>query len=356
MMKKILFVTAILFVLVSMNIVLSTNYDYYYDQANLTDDAHVRRDAPDTNYGSQSFSYYGGDGNPSFVFRNYFKFNISGIQSGLDVYNATFCVYNKAGQCCNYPITQSYWVNNDSWGEADLTWNTQPCNTDYGNGTNEQCSLSSDTSYGCNVEGEKCFDVTDLIIDELNLGDSENISFLLMGTNQTEYNSTTQNRGGFYMKEDNDPPFTILIINGTYEIPTTTTTTEPTTTTTTTEPTTTTTTEPTTTTTTTEPTTTTTTEPTTTTTFILPTGNYTAYLCLGSLLARNNTDFIGNETVNFTTSQLTYTSCEYGCGETLFGTRCLYSPAITGGMLIGVFCLIVGVIYVIYRLMKRLGL
>jgi hypothetical protein len=157
------------------------------------------------------------------------------------------------------------------------------------------------------------------------------------------------------MKEDNDPPFTILIINGTYEIPTTTTTTEPTTTTTTTEPTTTTTTEPTTTTTT-EPTTTTTTEPTTTTTFILPTGNYTAYLCLGSLLARNNTDFIGNETVNFTTSQLTYTSCEYGCGETLFGTRCLYSPAITGGMLIGVFCLIVGVIYVIYRLMKRLGL
>jgi hypothetical protein len=100
-------------------------------------------------------------------------------------------------------------------------------------------------------------------------------------------------------------------------------------------------------------TTTSTTTTTTTTTTIegILIEQITDYYCENSnrliynLTTWNGTDYI---------SQYNATVCEYNCSETMFGTRCNYSPSILGLTVILALVLGLGIIYIVYKMFEGL--
>jgi hypothetical protein len=262
----------------------------------------VRQDYPDTNYGIVDYSYIGSNPNGTQRFRYYIKFNISGIDNTINIINSFLYVNVRDVSSVGYPEIQSFWITNNTWLETELTWNNQLCGNDYGTVSGINCnSTVLDKSIGI-ANGYHYFNVTNALSWEFSESDNENVSFILMGTNQTEYNTTNTNRWYVYAKEQFSEGITpYLIVNGTCgEPPTTTTTTIPITTTTIIG-------------------TTTTIIVATTTTIILPFGNYTSYSCSGQILIRNVTNVI-NET--YSNSIYEYTNCEFGCSSYLGKARC----------------------------------
>jgi len=93
---------------------------------------------------------------------------------------------------------------------------------------------------------------------------------------------------------------------------------------------------------------------TTTTTLFSQLGNYTGSFCSGKYLVYNSTIMTGNSTVNSSSENYQYTDCEYNCSETIFGSRCAYSPFVNNMILIVVFVLGLVIVFVIIKLMRAL--
>ena len=103
--------------------------------------------------------------------------------------------------------------------------------------------------------------------------------------------------------------------------------------------------------------------PTTTTTSLTTTttecpncwGNTTKYSCCGTdQLQKNVTYFIGNSTVNYSYSEIDLTWCQYGCyNNTIFGTRCNWSPTLNNLLIVGFFILILFLFFLFWKLLRR---
>jgi len=136
------------------------------------DDAYVKGDLPNQNYGSDT-DLYVKSGTPK---RNaYLRFNISYIPEDKIIDNAEACLYlsdDKGEQ------TISVYHVYSEWEESTITWNTQPCGQDFDNSAN--CSLTAEDSILTNGDRTSkwlCWNVTEML--KIQYGNYNNLSFAL---------------------------------------------------------------------------------------------------------------------------------------------------------------------------------
>ena len=118
-------------------------------------DAYVRNNAPDNNFGTSAdlrlTNYSAGE------HRTYIKFNISSIPTDATIIEAVLGL--RATATVNPYQTYSYHVNNQTWSETDITWNTQMCffnvnstsSVIYSNIVPYNCSKSNDLTVCTNA-------------------------------------------------------------------------------------------------------------------------------------------------------------------------------------------------------------
>lgn len=140
------------------------------------EDAFVYDGNPNTNYGSQGdldAGYSSSSGGTWY--RSYIKFNNS-IPYGSTIINATLYLYKTTQISDTNNITSVYHVYNQTWTEDAITWNNQPCGTNFDDSV--QCNLTEYSNYtsvgstnlwvSWNVTGAVDYDVN---------SDNDNISF-----------------------------------------------------------------------------------------------------------------------------------------------------------------------------------
>lgn len=97
-----------------------------------TDDTFVDSANPTTNYGSNVNVRIQSQNTPSIsMMREYFKINISLIPTSVAINSAILYVRMDSG-IDGFNVSAHH-INNDSWAEADLTWNNQICGSIAGN-------------------------------------------------------------------------------------------------------------------------------------------------------------------------------------------------------------------------------
>jgi len=123
------------------------------------------------------------------VARSYLMFNISSIPDNQAVDNASLCLYLTTKKIQLINVNHVY----TSFDESTITWNNQPCGTDFDN--SENCNLTEEDSFQADSGLENtwmCWNITDMIGEEYGSG-GETISIVLH-TSDSEINS-------FYSKE-----------------------------------------------------------------------------------------------------------------------------------------------------------
>lgn len=90
-------------------------------------DSYVNSATPETNYGSSSSLIAGTETWGSSIKIIYLKFNTSSIPAGMEILNATLNLRLSSGPFCGNPETISaYFVANNSWDEAGITYDNRP--------------------------------------------------------------------------------------------------------------------------------------------------------------------------------------------------------------------------------------
>ncbi|WP_245610465.1 CBM96 family carbohydrate-binding protein [Thermococcus celericrescens] len=148
-----------------------------------TDDAYVNDASPDTNYGTESRLYVGTYYSDGSNYRSYLKFDLSGLPEGAVITSARLYVYTYYG-AYGTPVNISVCsVDDDSWSETSITWNTKP---------NPGTLLDKDL-VGTDGKHWSVWDVTSFVQSEFN--SDKIVSFVLMSdaegdlTERITYNS-----------------------------------------------------------------------------------------------------------------------------------------------------------------------
>ncbi len=149
--------------------------------------------------GGDTYVKSGGDANKNFgsfsllkigsVVRSYLMFNISEIPQNQKIDNTLLCLYDTTKKIQEINVNHVY----SSFDESSITWNTQPCGTDFDNFT--ACNLTSESSVHANSTTEftwLCWDITNMVKEDYNSG-NKNISMVLYAPD-SDINS-------FYSKE-----------------------------------------------------------------------------------------------------------------------------------------------------------
>lgn len=137
--------------------ILELNSDYDLD------DARIRGDNPNTNYGSEgSFEVLNLS---AFDIISYIKFNTTSWSLLLlaTSLKADLCVYTQ--DISGTFNISAYHVYNDDWNESSITWNNQPCGINLDNSSN--CNLTKEQSISISGNGYKCLDIKNAINREL---------------------------------------------------------------------------------------------------------------------------------------------------------------------------------------------
>lgn len=136
-------------------------------------DAYVKGDAANTNKGSD----------PELLVKwgtpkrnSYLEFNISSIPDNQIIDNSTLCLYlwNDQGS----QTIGAYHVT-ENWNESEITWNNQPCGTDFDNAS--ACNLTAESTLsndGSQDDTWQCWDILNMVDEEYN-SNSEKISIVL---------------------------------------------------------------------------------------------------------------------------------------------------------------------------------
>lgn len=153
-------------------------------------DAYVKGDAANTNKGTEPDLYVKW-GSPK---RNtYMLFNISAIPDNQVIDNATMCLF-MFSDVGSDTISVYHVYNSSIWNETEITWNNQPCGTDFDNDTNCNLTAESNLSNDGSQDGTwQCFDVSDMVDIEYSQN-SESISSAL-------HTEDSGNADKFYSKE-----------------------------------------------------------------------------------------------------------------------------------------------------------
>jgi len=154
-------------------------------------DAYVRGDKPTTNYGSDSILLVKGD---SPVRNSYSIFNISSIPENQKVDNATLCLYLYQDEASQNISAHHVYAD---WQENTITWNNQPCGTNFDNSTN--CNLTAESNLSNNGLQDntwQCWDVKNMVGKEYK-NNSKKVSIALHTIN-------IGNADEFYSKEYTD--------------------------------------------------------------------------------------------------------------------------------------------------------
>jgi len=157
-------------------------------------DAYISSAFPNTNYGSideLDVKWL----NSGAKLSSYVKFNISSIPNNQVIDNSLLCLY-MFSDTSSHNIS-AYHVYAD-WSESSVTWNNQPCGTNFDNNTN--CNLTAESNLsndGTQDDTWQCWNVTDMIGKQYakNKGD---ISIVL----RTKTNLNAMDK--FYSKEYSD--------------------------------------------------------------------------------------------------------------------------------------------------------
>lgn len=116
--------------------------------------------------GADSYVAGAGDANKNFgtstilktgdIARTYLLFNISAIPENQEIDNATLCLYVKTKKDQLINISHVY----TDFSESTITWNNQPCGTEFDNSAN--CNLTTESSAQMNSSFEytwRCWDI-----------------------------------------------------------------------------------------------------------------------------------------------------------------------------------------------------
>ena len=146
-------------------------------------DAYVVQGQLDTNYGSDNDLIVKLGSSDSK--NSYLNFNISAIPDNQIIDNSSLCVYlynDRLGSV----IISAYHVY-DNFDEAVITWNNQPCGTDFNNSNN--CNLTAESSLandGAQDNTWQCWDITNMVNTQYSNEDN-NISIVLHTGNIATY-------------------------------------------------------------------------------------------------------------------------------------------------------------------------
>ncbi|MBR9705946.1 DNRLRE domain-containing protein [Candidatus Pacearchaeota archaeon] len=115
--------------------------------------------------------------------RTYLMFNITSIPADKQIDLAQMCVYLQRKKDQKINLSHMY----VGFDESTLTWNNQPCGTNFDNAS--ACNLTSESIVQMNETYEntwRCFDVKNMI--SKTYGDSENLFRAVMHTNDADIN------------------------------------------------------------------------------------------------------------------------------------------------------------------------
>ena len=152
------------------------------DTENLKD-SDVGEYAPNTNTGADS-SLLAQPGTQEW--RIYITFNLSSISSSQTIDDATLRFYMNDGTDNGYASVYhiyNNWINgtgSNVLNETQITWNNQPCGTDFDKSTNCNLTYTQNTTHP--QFGDLLFNVTNIVdIDK----DNENVSFVIRADSYT---------------------------------------------------------------------------------------------------------------------------------------------------------------------------
>ncbi|WP_297462260.1 DNRLRE domain-containing protein [Thermococcus sp.] len=91
-----------------------------------TDDAYVTDARPDGNYGSSGSLYVGTYYRDHSNYRTYIKFDLSGLPKNAIIVSARLHAFTYVGAYSKDVNISAYAVENDSWSEDTITWNSKP--------------------------------------------------------------------------------------------------------------------------------------------------------------------------------------------------------------------------------------
>ena len=167
------------------------------NSGNVTDDAHVDSTSADSAHNSANI-YYGNYWGT--VYRGYIKFDISSIPINQIIDNAKVCFttdYETAGADYNQYVYHSY---NQTWTEATLTYNNQPCGNTLGVLNTTYCNDTSESSFvvpanASTYDYMQCPDITNMISKDYTEGNSRT-TIVIMDTEDPASNQYAR----FYAK------------------------------------------------------------------------------------------------------------------------------------------------------------
>ncbi len=173
---------------------------YWTNAQNKTNlsDSYVLKSS-DSNFGtSQDLITYN---SPVHTSRSYLRFNISGVPSTATINNAlvTLNLYwnEQTDNDKDTPIHEVFqdWSEN---GINGITWNNQPCGTDFNNSGN--CNLTPEMNVTANVPQNYTWNVSNMVKRALLQG-YKNVSFVIK---RTDENTAGQNNHIYRSRENTD--------------------------------------------------------------------------------------------------------------------------------------------------------
>ncbi len=175
------------------------------DTENL-EDTYVREDSPTGNAGSSvGLILNTGSGN---FWRIYIKFDITQITADSTIDNAVFYIFKNGGSSeQNLKNISVHHVFNHTWKEEIITWNNQPCGTNFNDAN--VCNLTlEDGERSINFQNDYwlTFSVILAVGADFDSGNN-NVSFILNGTNNGGGDSQTSLRSKEFTTDTTERPY-----------------------------------------------------------------------------------------------------------------------------------------------------
>jgi len=166
---------------------------------NVTGDTYVIQDLPNNNADDGVLMF---SDNPNYARRIYIKFYVK-IKTNIMVNYSKLCLYYYTHQTdTNLSV---YHVYNTTWNEGTLTWNNQPCGTNFNDSNN--CNLTAESTItlsGLGLHPNKyiCLNVTNIVKKSIESG-NYTISFALKTPETNPYGVNNH----FYSSESDYKPY-----------------------------------------------------------------------------------------------------------------------------------------------------
>jgi len=133
---------------------------YMPDTENL-EDTEVDEGSPSTNYGSEVDLHISSEsGDATRVYASFNLTTLLDVKGVLD--SAEYCLYQIGVDLGSSDNVSIYEVFNKSWDESVLTWNNQPCGTNFNDSTNCNLTAEDNEDYDT-VNGYECISVLSMV-------------------------------------------------------------------------------------------------------------------------------------------------------------------------------------------------